>query len=167
MATLNELREGLERAWDRIASGWGELRERTAQALTRFQPRRAAGGVESPERQVALRSARWGLLAADVKETADTVHVRVEIPGMDKDDFDLDVVDDMLVIRGEKEVRSESQEGRYHRLECAYGAFERAVPLPTPVLADKARARYHRGVLEVSLPKAAEARTQRIPVKGG
>ena len=79
--------------------------------------------------------------------------VRIEAPGMDRDDFDLQVVDDYLVIRGRKQIERERSEGRYHLCECAYGSFERTVPLSVPVAVDRAKAKYKRGVLRVELPK--------------
>jgi HSP20 family protein len=80
---------------------------------------------------------------------------------MERDDFDLQVLDDYLVVRGEKQLERERTEGQYHVTECAYGSFERAIPLPGEVETGKARARYTRGVLRVELPKTAGGRRSR------
>jgi HSP20 family protein len=79
--------------------------------------------------------------------------VRLEAPGMAKSDFDIQVQDGALVVRGEKRFERESTEGRWRVLQCAYGSFLRTVPLPTPVKGDQARASYRNGVLRVELPK--------------
>jgi len=95
----------------------------------------------------------------------DKVVVRLETPGMDRGDFDLQVTHNHLVIRGEKRIARERTEGRYHVAECAYGRFERAIPLPEEVEAGKASASYKNGVLRVALPKSASRRTKKITVK--
>jgi HSP20 family protein len=81
---------------------------------------------------------------------------------MSRSDFDLQVLGDQLVVRGEKRFERESSDGRWHMLQCAYGSFQRAVPLPGPVVADEARANYRDGVLRVELPKA---RPGRLPAR--
>ena len=117
------------------------------------------------EGEIAYRSSGWGVLAAEVFDNEDRVIVRLEAPGMEPDEFRLEVVDDMLVVRGEKQLQRERTEGRYHVTECAYGSFERAIPLPDEVESDKASARYRRGVLRVELPKPATRHSRRIKVK--
>lgn len=166
MSTLDTFTENLGRVWDNLAEGWRELRERAGTALTRFSPLARRGTVETAEEQIMQRAARWGIIAADVRETATEVRVRIEAPGMEPDQFDLTVEDSVLRVRGEKHVQRESQEGRFHVLECAYGSFERAVSLPAEVDDSRATARYRRGVLEVTLPKTRAARRNRIEVKG-
>lgn len=86
---------------------------------------------------------------------------------MREEDFDIDVQGDRLVVRGEKHVRREHQEGRYYLMECAYGRFERIVPLPAPVTDQGAQAHYRRGVLTITLPKRLAARRRRITVTTG
>ena len=84
---------------------------------------------------------------------------------MEKDDFELQVQDDYLVVRGEKQMAQEHTEGGYHISECAYGSFERAIPLPAGVEVDAASASYRHGVLRVELPKSAAHRRRNITVK--
>lgn len=164
MSTLEQLRNGLHRAFENLSEGWQELRERTAQALTRFSPARR--DVQSAEDQVALHSSRWGLLAADVREEDEQVVVRMEAPGMDSGDFDLAVVDRrLLVVRGEKHVQREETRGHYVLMESAYGRFERAIPLPADVDEAHTRAAYQRGVLRVILPKLKTGTRRRINVQ--
>jgi HSP20 family protein len=165
MSTFSEIGEGLERAWDSIADGWRQLRQRATHALTRFNPSSREGQLETAEELYLQRSSRWGLLAADVSETDSEVHVRLEAPGLEADNFDIHVVGNVLVVRGEKQVRHSSTEGRFHVMECAYGSFERAVPLPLEVDENAAKASYRRGVLHIKLPKKAAARARRIEVQ--
>ncbi|ROR34563.1 Hsp20/alpha crystallin family protein [Inmirania thermothiophila] len=165
MSTLQEIRHGLGRALATLSEGWHQLRERAAHALTRFTPRRGGGAVETGEEAVARMAPRWGLLAAEVSEDDAHVLVRLEAPGLEPEDFDLAVVDDILVVRGEKRVQRTAGNARYHLLECAYGLFERAIPLPAPVNEAGTEARYRNGVLSVRLPKRAAAARRRIPVE--
>ena len=154
MTTLENLRHGLNRAWHSVAEGWQHLSDRAAHALTRFTPVRHSGNVETETDRIAALGSRWGLITAEVHEAHDTITVRLEAPGMEREDFDVHVVDDrILVVRGEKLARREQTQGRYHLMECAYGSFERAVPLPAEVDESGGQANYHRGVLTISLPK--------------
>jgi HSP20 family protein len=167
MSTLQQLQAGLGRAWDHLAEGWQQLRQRAANALTRFHPVRSADSLETASERALDQAARWGLLAAEVRDDGQDVVVKLEVPGMEPDDFEIFVHDDVLVVRGEKRIERSQQRGTYHVMECAYGAFERAVPLPAAVDDSKAQARYRRGVLQLRLPKRASASRRRIDVKTG
>ena len=103
----------------------------------------------------------------DVRETDNEVLVTGEMPGLEKKDFQLDLTADALTIRGEKR-REHEEKGSVHRFERSHGAFERTIPLPCEVEADKASATYRNGVLDVTLPKAPSARrsVRRIEVRG-
>ena len=154
MATLTQLRQGLEHVWDTVVEGWRTLTSRASGAITRFRssPRDGEGETGLPMAAEAVTGIGWGVLAAEVWEDDGHLFVRVEAPGMKRSDFDLQVVDGYLLIRGEKRLERERRQGTCHVLECAYGSFERAIPLPAEVDADKARAKYRRGVLLVDLP---------------
>ena len=152
---MNQLRQGQHRVWEHLAEGWRRISERAGDALTCFHQTRQ--DVEGPGVLVERYSPRWGLLPAELREEQDALVVRVEMPGMDPEQIDVDVVDEFLVVRGEKRVQREEARGRYHLLECAYGHFERAIPLPMAVDCARTRARYHHGVLTVTLPKVARA----------
>lgn len=165
MATLNQLRNSVGRIFDQIGEGWTQLRQRTGQALTRFNPGARNGTeVETNEDQVLQRASRWALLPADVVAHEGEIVVRLEAPGMEPDDFEIEVIDNVLVVRGEKRLQRERREGRYHLVESAYGSFERAIPLPTEVDDKHGRAKYKNGVLSITLPKSERARPQRIEV---
>lgn len=165
MSTLNQLREGLNEAWDTLVDGWQRLYRRAAGAITRFTPgNRAYDDDKGAGQEVAVRSAGWGVLAAEVFDDDDKIVVRLEAPGMEKSDFDLELLDNYLVVRGEKQIERERNEGRYHVTECAYGRFERAIPLPEEVESAKAKANYKSGVLRIELPKSASRHRRTITV---
>lgn len=160
MSTLSQIREGLSRAWDSITEGWRELREMAAEALTRFQPT-----ADSNDNLPQHRSVRWGLLAAEVADDDRDVVVKLEVPGMRPDDFELEVVGDVLVVRGEKRVSWDNRVGDFYVSERAYGRFERAVQLPASVDESEAKARYDAGVLTVRLPKTQPRKRARITIE--
>jgi len=129
-----------------------------------LDPRRDGDDDRDTQEQHALRSSGWGLLPAEVLDEEDRVRVRLEAPGMKKDDFNLTVLDNCLLVHGEKRLEDERSHGRYRVTERAYGAFERSIPLPAAVDSDRAEARYERGVLSVELPKSAPERRRRVSV---
>jgi len=75
------------------------------------------------------------------------------------------VVGDTLTLKGEKKQESEIKKENYHRFERSYGFFQRVIPLPSAVDADKVKASYQDGVLEVELPKKEEAKPKKIDIK--
>lgn len=134
MSESESVSEELSHAWSALLSGSRKLYQRAAGALTRFNPHPKKGELQTAdEQEVALRGGNWGLLAAELFDSVNKIFVRLEAPGMERDDFDLQVVDDCLVIRGRKVVEREHSEGRYHFCGCAYGSFKRAIPLPEAV----------------------------------
>jgi HSP20 family protein len=167
MSTLQQLRQGVNHAWDTVLEGWQKLYRRAAGAITRFTPGKKSSKdlTATEEQDLMLRSSGWGVLAAEVFDDDDKVVVRLEAPGLERDDFDLQVIDGYLIVRGEKQIERERNEGQYHISECAYGCFERTVPLPDEVEADKTTAKYRRGVLHVELPKTETRRRKRLKVE--
>ena len=162
MEKLNELKQGLEGTWHSLSEGWRQLRERTSGTLTRFTP----SNDKTPEQSADFPSANWALLAGDVFEDDDKFIVRLEVPGLDKSQLDIEVRNDMLIVRGEKRSEQETSNGQYRVRQCAFGSFHRSIPLPLPVLADKASASYRNGVLRIELPKAERTSGRRIEVHG-
>lgn len=164
MATLQQIREGLSEAWHDLMDGWQNLYRRAAGAVTRFKPvvKAHAGLSTGATEEIAVRSTGWGILACEVFDDDDRVVVRLEAPGMAKGDFDIQVVDGCLLVRGEKQMTRERSAGGYYISECAYGSFERAIPLPEEVKTDEATASYKRGILRVEMPKSIPRRRRRI-----
>lgn len=166
--TLDELKQGFNTFWDSVAEGWQRLRQSAAGALIRFLP---GEGADLPAKHEVddsfyLPSHGWAFLGGDVFEDAERLVVRIEIPGMRKDELRIEIADDALVVSGEKRFEREASEGRYRLLQCAYGSFRRVIALPARVLAEQASARYTDGVLRIELPKAAPGEPARrtIPI---
>jgi HSP20 family protein len=162
------LKQGAGHAWESLSEGWRELGARASSALTRFRP--GAAAARDTERDADgvpgwLASDRWGFMAADVFDDDDRVLVRIEAPGMKREDFDIAIEGDVLSVSGEKRFDRESDAGRYRVLQCAYGSFRRELALPAAVDAAKVKASYRDGVLRIELPKADGARARRIAVK--
>lgn len=103
--------------------------------------------------------------SVDVAERNDEYVVKVELPGVSKDDVKITMQDNVLTIRGEKKEEKETKESSYHRVERSYGSFQRFFTLPTTVKSDKVDASYKDGILTISLPKAEEAKPKQIEVK--
>lgn len=113
-------------------------------------------------------SAVWAP-AVDVRETQDEIRVMAELPGLEPDDVDVSIENNVLTVTGEK--RQEIEEGKedssFHVLERRYGRFERSFTLPRTVDADNISARFHNGVLTVTLPKAETAKPRRVQIEAG
>lgn len=165
MSAFEHLREGMGQAWDHLAEGWRHLYDRASRALTKFTPVRRQGEIGHADDYVVREGARWALLAAEVRENDNQVVVKLEAPGLNANDFDIRVFNDMLVVSGEKHVEREETRGRFHLMECAYGSFERTVPLPAGVDETGAQAQYRNGVLRISLPKTKSRSQRRIAVE--
>jgi len=131
---LTDLRDEIDRLFEAPLAEWA----RTSQILSGWTP------------------------SLDLYEDKDNVFVRVELPGMKKEDFDLSLHDGSLSISGERKVEDKLKDGEVYRAERFYGRFQRTVTLPTPVAADKVKAHYADGILTVTLPKAEEAKPKRI-----
>lgn len=151
----------LSRTWENLSEGWHELLSRSSNALTHFS--RDRNGVQ-PEGGAIATFPRWSLLAGEVEETDKEVVVRVEAPGMEKEDCRITIEGNMLSLSGEKRFERETGDSTYYVMERAYGAFQRTIPLPRNVDAEKAEASYRNGVLIVRLPKVDGESGRNIPV---
>lgn len=101
----------------------------------------------------------------DMVESDDAISLRMDLPGIDAKDIDIQVSGNQITISGERKEENEEQSETYHRIERRTGRFARAVMLPCAVQEDKVEARYLDGVLRVTLPKTAEATSRHIVVK--
>ena len=165
-----QLKQGADQAWESLAEGWRELSARASGALTRFRPGPVSGPAsprETPETrdEGLLPFGGWAFIASDVFDDDDKVIVRLEAPGMRREDFNIELHGDTLTVWGEKRSDREVSRGRYSVVQCAYGSFRRDVALPVSVKAEKTKASYRDGVLRIELPKADGARARRIAVK--
>ena len=102
--------------------------------------------------------------AVDVYETDQELVVKVELPGVKKENVEVSIRDNNLHIRGEKKEEKEEKTEAYHRVERVYGKFERVIPLPTDVKVEDAKAEFKDGVLEIRIPKAEGAKERKIEI---
>ncbi len=100
--------------------------------------------------------------AVNIKETEDSFNVEVAAPGKSKEDFNIELDNDVLTISSEEKKENETTEnnGRFTRKEFSYSTFKRAFSLPESVNSAKISASYNNGVLEIALPKKEEAKVQ-------
>ena len=165
MTTLAEqLKQGADEAWESLSEGWRDLSARASGALTRFRPAPASSTATARNEGLRLFGG-WAFMAADVFDDDDRVIVRIEAPGMRREDFNVELHDHVLTVWGEKQFDQEASRGRRSVVQCAYGSFRRDVALPVSVKADKTKASYRDGVLRIELPKSDAARARRISVR--
>lgn len=106
-----------------------------------------------------------GWPSVDVDEDRDNVTVKVEVPGMRKEDIDVSWHDGVLSISGERKAQEKFTDAETHRNERFVGRFHRALTLPVRVNAEKTNASYQDGILTITLPKAEEAKPKQIQVR--
>ena len=119
------------------------------------------GGLD---RLRTLGGASWAP-QVEVIEKDNQLIVRADLPGMSKDDVQVDIDDNSLVIRGERKTEREENEEGYYRSERSYGSFYRQIPLPGGVNTENATAEFRNGVLEVLLPTTNRAREERRQIE--
>ena len=100
----------------------------------------------------------------EVSETESDLEVKAALPGVNPDEVDITVQNDVLTIKAEHKDTSEDKKRDYYRREIRYGAFHRAMTLPVSVDSDKAEAKFENGVLSLKLPKAEALRPKQIKV---
>jgi HSP20 family protein len=105
----------------------------------------------------------------NVEETDKSIHVKAELPGMEEKDIEVSLTDDGLTISGEKKSEKEEKGKSFIRREMTYGSFSRTIGLSAPVEADKVKASFKNGILDIELPIPEKARRQakKIDVKAG
>src|SRR4028119_1513493 len=100
----------------------------------------------------------------DIYENKDNIVLEAELPGMNRDDFELSIENNVLTLRGERRFEKKDESDNYHRVERAYGQFSRSFTLPQTVSAENAAAEYKNGVLRVVLQKREEVKARRIEI---
>jgi HSP20 family protein len=103
----------------------------------------------------------------DLIETADSLIIKAELPGMSPNDLDISIVDDFMTIKGESKKEHQREEEDYQHLERHFGFFSRTLRLPCKIKIDDVKATYKDEVLEISMPKCKEEarRGKKIKVK--
>lgn len=142
---------------------------------SRFPTPRRGNGFENRLRRMMeeafgeLEEIGWSP-AVEVTETANELRLTAELPGMQADDVEIELEDDVLTLHGEKheEKEEETKEGEvtYRVAERRYGEFSRSFTVPSTVDADAIEAQFEDGILTVLMPKTSEARGRKIEVKG-
>ena len=101
----------------------------------------------------------------DVAETAEAYVVRAELPGVAKENLNVEVKENRLILSGKKEASLQREEGRYRYSESRTGSFSRAFDLPRNVKSDAIAAEYKDGVLSLTIPKVEEAKPKTVDIK--
>ena len=122
-------------------------------------------GLGWPRRFRALEEVAPRAPAIEIYEEKDDVVVKAELPGMKKEDLELNISDNLLTIKGEKKKEEEVKEKGYYYSERSYGSFTRTVEIPKDVQTDKVKASFKDGVLEIRLPKTEEAKRKEVKIK--
>lgn len=102
--------------------------------------------------------------AAEIEDTSEAIHLRLEIPGIDAKDIDVQVSADAVSISGERKEESKTEEQGMTRTEFRYGRFQRVIPLSARVQNTDAKAEYKNGILQLTLPKLEEERNKVVKV---
>ena len=117
-----------------------------------------------PERWAGSEDINFEAPAVDLYEDKDDIVVKAELPGIDRDNVHVNLTDHTLIIKGEKKQDEEVKEENFYRCERSYGTFVRTLELPQDVQADKVKAAFKNGVLEVRMPKTAESKPKGISI---
>src|SRR5436305_14755840 len=103
----------------------------------------------------------------DVYEDEHNVTLKIEVPGIDEKDIDVQIENNLLTVHGERKFEKEEKEENYRRIERQYGSFIRSFTLPNTVDSENISADYDKGVLKIRLAKKAEAKPKQIRVNVG
>jgi len=149
----------------RTASPFSLMRRFSDQMDRLFGDFGLAGGLASGVgrefgRLADLEGSQW-LPQVEAFEREGKLIVRADLPGLTKDNINVDITDDAIKIRGERAVEKEENEEGYYRSERSYGRFYREIPLPIGVNREEAKATFHNGVLEITMPAPARQSSSR------
>src|SRR6185437_5794295 len=103
----------------------------------------------------------------DIYENKDQIVLEAELPGMNPDDVNISIENNVLTLHGERKFEKKDDNDNFHRVERSYGSFTRSFTLPPTVAADTADATFDNGLLRLTLAKREEAKPRRIEVKPG
>jgi HSP20 family protein len=146
MSPLEDLQSRINSMFDDVWKGFD---------LTPFRPFGESLGEISPR--------------VDVKETDKQFKFTVELPGMEEKDVEVTLTDNRLTIKGEKKAEKEEKDENRHLVERSYGSFQRSFSLPGDVESGKTKADFSKGVLTVTVPKSAKAKSavKKVAIKSG
>lgn len=104
--------------------------------------------------------------SVDIVEGKDEIALEAELAGMNIEDVDVSIENNVITITGERKVEKKDETDNYHRVERSYGTFTRSFTLPRNVASEEAKADFKNGVLRITLPKKEEAKARKIEIKG-
>ena len=133
-------------------------------SIIRFRPN-ILNPFEDMDRFFGDDSPRGFVPALDVYQTKDAVVVEMPLAGVDPEDVDVSIEDNILTLRGETKRKSEIDDENFYRKEVRYGSFHRQVALPVPVISEKAEAVSKDGLLKISVPKVKEEEVKSLKIK--
>lgn len=110
-----------------------------------------------------LVSSTWSP-SVDIRETDKELILTAELPGVEEKDIDIEVEDNILTIKGKREIEKETKEEEYHRIERSYGSFYRSFTLPAYVQQEKIKAEHEDGLLRITMPKKSELKPKKVKV---
>lgn len=102
--------------------------------------------------------------AIEVSETDNEIVVKAAVPGVDKKDLNISILDNNLIIKGEVKKEKEEKKKNYYKQEIAYGSFSRTIPLPAEVKVDEIKANMKNGVVTITIPKTEKAKAKEITI---
>ena len=145
--------------------GWDPFRELedVSDRLNRMFARPATHTSNGKETMIV---ADW-TPSVDIAETQGEYLIKAEIPDVKKEDVKVTVEDGVLTIQGQRKQEKEEKGIKYHRIERSYGSFARTFSLPDVIEADKVKAEFKDGILNLYLPKSEKAKPKAIEVKVG
>ena len=143
-------------------------------ALVRYNPWHEMNSLQRQLNHLfddALTPDNWGdfgnlskVPAAELTETDDAVHLKLELPGMEAKDLDVQVMADRVAIAGERKSETKTEEDGRTRSEFRYGKFSRVIPLPVRIQNTNVTADYKDGILNLTLPKSEEEKNKVVKV---
>jgi HSP20 family protein len=102
--------------------------------------------------------------AAEMEETKDAIHLKLEVPGIEAKDLDVQVTQNAVSISGERKEETKTEENGVTKSEFHYGKFQRVIPLPTRIQNTQVQAEYKDGILSLTLPKSEEEKNKVVKV---
>ena len=143
-------------------------------ALVRWEPLREFVGLQRDMNRLFDSLARTGdgglgsniafMPAAEIQETPEAIQLKLEVPGMEAQDLDVQVTAEAVSINGDRKSETKTEEKSVTRSEFRYGSFRRVIPLPARIKNDQVQAEYKNGVLSLNLPKAEAEKNKVVKV---
>lgn len=144
-------------------------------ALVHWEPAREVDSLQSEVNRAfdaffgngsGARTRRW-VPAMDLVETEDHFVLRADLPGLKREDVEIEIKDGMLTLSGERPADHEETAEGYYRVERSFGRFSRSLTLPDGIDAESVSAAFDAGVLEVRVPKPEQRKPHRVEIGGG